>query len=158
MAAYIFDVQGLIWLDVNMKKIFIASALAFGVTIFAQAKDLVDTAIGAKSFKTLITVPGAEGLIDTLKGKAAFTVFSPTQEAFNKIPKADLDSPLKDKAKLSSVLTYHVVASKVKTVQGTDVTFSTPMGVAVDNAKTTKTDIVAGSGVLHVIDTVITPQ
>ena len=102
MAAYIFDVQGLIWLDVNMKKIFIASALAFGVTIFAQAKDLVDTAIGAKSFKTLITVPGAEGLNDTLKGKAAFTVFSPTEEAFDKIPKADLDSPFKDKAKLRS--------------------------------------------------------
>ncbi len=151
-----------------MKKIFIASVLAIGVTISAQAKDIVDTAIGAGSFKTLVTALGAAGLVETLKGKGPFTVFAPTDEAFAKIPKPDLDAPLKDKAKLTSVLTYHVVAGKVmaadvkagkvKTVQGTDLTVSTSTGVAVDNAKVTKTDIVADNGVIHVIDTVIMPN
>jgi uncharacterized surface protein with fasciclin (FAS1) repeats len=151
-----------------MKKIFIASVLAIGVTISAQAKDIVDTAIGAGSFKTLVTALGAARLVETLKGKGPFTVFAPTDEAFAKIPKPDLDALLKDKAKLTSVLTYHVVAGKVmaadvkagkvKTVQGTDLTVSTSTGVAVDNAKVTKTDIVADNGVIHVIDTVIMPN
>jgi len=151
-----------------MKKIFIASVLAIGVTISAQAKDIVDTAIGAGSFKTLVTALGAARLVETLKGKGPFTVFAPTDEAFAKIPKPDLDALLKDKAKLTSVLTYHVVAGKVmaadvkagkvKTVQGTDLTVSTSTGVAVDNAKVTKTYIVADNGVIHVIDTVIMPN
>ena len=151
-----------------MKKILIASFLAFGLTISAQAKDIVDTAVGAGSFKTLATALGAAGLVDTLKGKGPFTVFAPTDEAFAKIPKADLDALLKDKKKLTAVLTYHVVAGKVmatdvkagkvKTVQGSELTVTTAMGVMVDNAKVTKTDIIADNGVIHVIDTVIMPK
>jgi len=151
-----------------MKKILIASIVASGMTISAQAKDIVDTAVGAGSFKTLATALGAAGLVDTLKGKGPFTVFAPTDEAFAKIPKADLDALLKDKAKLTAVLTYHVVAGKVmaadvkagnvKTVQGSELTVSTSMGVMVNNAKVTKTDIVADNGVIHVIDTVIMPK
>ena len=151
-----------------MKKILIASVVAFGMTLSAQAKDIVDTAVGAGSFKTLATALGAAGLVDTLKGKGPFTVFAPTDEAFAKIPKADLDALLKDKAKLTAVLTYHVVAGKVmaadvkagnvKTVQGSELTVSTSMGVMVNNAKVTKTDIVADNGVIHVIDTVIMPK
>jgi len=151
-----------------MKRILIASVVAFGMTISAQAKDIVDTAVGAGSFKTLAAALGAAGLVDTLKGKGPFTVFAPTDEAFAKIPKADLDALLKDKAKLTAVLTYHVVAGKVmaadvkagnvKTVQGSELTVSTSMGVMVNNAKVTKTDIVADNGVIHVIDTVIMPK
>ena len=151
-----------------MKKLLIAGVISLGMTLSAQAKDIVDTAVAAGSFKTLATALGAAGLIDTLKGKGPFTVFAPTDEAFAKIPKADLDALLKDKAKLTSVLTYHVVAGKVmaadvkagkvKTVQGSELTVSTSMGVTVDNAKVTKTDIMADNGVIHVIDTVIMPK
>jgi len=151
-----------------MKKTLIASILAFGVALSVQASDIVETAKNAGSFKTLVTALGAAGLVDTLKGKGPFTVFAPTDEAFAKIPKADLDALLKDKAKLTSVLTYHVVpgkvmaadvkAGKVKTVQGSELTISTSMGVMVDKAKVTKTDIVADNGVIHVIDTVLMPK
>jgi len=151
-----------------MKKTLIASILAFGVALSVQASDIVETAVNAGSFKTLVTALGAAGLVDTLKGKGPFTVFAPTDEAFAKIPKADLDALLKDKAKLTSVLTYHVVpgkvmaadvkAGKVKTVQGSELTISTSMGVMVDKAKVTKTDIVADNGVIHVIDTVLMPK
>lgn len=151
-----------------MKKTLIASVLAFGVAFSAQAKDIVDTAVGAGNFKTLATALGAAGLVDTLKGKGPFTVFAPTDAAFAKIPKADLDALLKDKAKLTAVLTYHVVAGKVmaadvkagkvKTVQGSELTVSTKGGVMVDNANVTATDIAADNGVIHVIDTVIMPK
>jgi len=151
-----------------VKKILIATIVAFGVTISAHAMDIVETAVGAGSFKTLATALGAAGLVDTLKGKGPFTVFAPTDEAFAKIPKADLEAMLKDKAKLKAVLTYHVVAGKVmaadvkagkvKTVQGSELTVSTSSGVMVDNAKVIKTDIVADNGVIHVIDTVIMPK
>ena len=153
---------------VYMKKALIASVLAFGMTLSAQAADIVDTAVAAGSFKTLAAALGAAGLVDTLKGKGPFTVFAPTDEAFAKIPKADLDALLKDKAKLTSVLTYHVVsgkvmaanvkAGKVKTVQGSELTVSTSMGVMVDKAKVVKTDIAADNGVIHVIDTVLMPK
>lgn len=151
-----------------MKKILIASIVAFGMTVSAQAKDIVDTAVAAGSFKTLAAAITAAGLVDTLKGKGPFTVFAPTDEAFAKIPKADLEALLKDKAKLTSILTYHVVsgkvmaadvkAGKVKTVQGSELTVSTSMGVMVDNAKVIKTDIAADNGVIHVIDSVIMPK
>jgi len=154
--------------ELLMKKTLIASVLALGVAFSAQAKDIVNTALGAGSFKTLAVALGAAGLVDTLKGKGPFTVFAPTDEAFAKIPKADLDALLKDKAKLTAVLTYHVVsgkvmaadvkAGKVKTVQGSELTVSTMGGVMVDNAKVTATDIVADNGVIHVIDTVIIPK
>ncbi|RVU49165.1 fasciclin domain-containing protein [Rubrivivax rivuli] len=150
-----------------MKKILIAAALAAS-TLAVQAKDIVDTAVAAGSFKTLATALQAAGLVDTLKGKGPFTVFAPTDEAFAKIPKADLDALLKDKAKLTAVLTYHVVPGKVmakdvkagmvKTVQGGSLTIGTKGGVTVDNAKVVKTDIVADNGVIHVIDTVVLPK
>ncbi len=150
-----------------MKKLIATAALAFTAT-FSQAADIVDTAVAAGSFKTLATALQAAGLIDTLKGKGPFTVFAPTDEAFAKVPKADLEALLKDKAKLTAVLTYHVVpgkvmaadvkAGKVKTVQGSSFTVSTTGGVMVDGAKVTKTDIVADNGVIHVIDSVIIPK
>jgi uncharacterized surface protein with fasciclin (FAS1) repeats len=151
-----------------MKKALIASILAFGISLSVQAKDIVDTAVAAGSFKTLATALGAAGLVDTLKGKGPFTVFAPNDAAFAKIPKADLDALLKDKAKLTAVLTYHVVpgkvmaadvkAGKVKTVQGSELTITTSNGVMVNNAKVIKTDIVADNGVIHVIDTVLMPK
>ena len=152
-----------------MKKTLIAILLGLGLAASAQANDIVDTAVAAGSFKTLATALGAAGLVDTLKGKGPFTVFAPTDEAFAKIPKADLDALLKDKAKLTAVLTYHVVpgkvmakdvkAGQVKTVQGSNITISTSYGnVSVNNAKVVKTDIVADNGVIHVIDTVIMPK
>jgi uncharacterized surface protein with fasciclin (FAS1) repeats len=150
-----------------MKKILAISLLSFAA-FSAQAKDIVDTAVGAGNFKTLATALTAAGLISTLKGPGPFTVFAPTDEAFAKIPKAQLDALLADKAKLTSVLTYHVVAGKVmakdvkagkvKTVQGSELTVSTTGGVMVDNAKVTATDIVADNGVIHVIDTVVLPK
>jgi uncharacterized surface protein with fasciclin (FAS1) repeats len=151
-----------------MKSFLIASVLAFGLSVSAQAKDIVDTAVGAGNFKTLAAALTAAGLVDTLKGKGPFTVFAPTDQAFAKIPKADLDALLKDKAKLTSILTYHVVsgkvmaadvkAGKVKTVQGSEITISTTAGVKVDNANVIKTDITADNGVIHVIDSVVMPK
>lgn len=151
-----------------MKKMLIASVLAMGVAFSVQAKDIVDTAVAAGNFKTLATALTAAGLVDTLKGPGPFTVFAPTDEAFAKVPKADLDALLKDKAKLTAVLTYHVVpgkvmaadvkAGKVKTVQGSELIVSTMGGVKVDNAKVIATDIVADNGVIHVIDSVIMPK
>lgn len=151
-----------------MKKVFIASLITVGAMTSAFAKDIVDTAIGAGNFKTLVTAIQAAGLVDTLKGPGPFTVFAPTDAAFAKVPKADLDALLKDKAKLTAVLTYHVVpgkvmaadvkAGKVKTVQGSALTVSTMGGVMVDGAKVTSTDIAADNGVIHVIDSVIMPK
>jgi uncharacterized surface protein with fasciclin (FAS1) repeats len=151
-----------------VKKTLIASFLAFGMALSVQAADIVDTAVAAGSFKTLATALGAADLVGTLKGKGPFTVFAPTDEAFAKIPKADLDALLKDKKKLTAVLTYHVVpgkvmaadvkAGKVKTVQGSEVTIATTGGVTVNKAKVVKTDIAADNGVIHVIDTVLMPK
>ncbi|CAN7605845.1 fasciclin domain-containing protein [Rhizobacter sp. LjRoot28] len=151
-----------------MKKTLIALALSVGASFAAQAKDIVDTAVGAGNFKTLAAALQAAGLVDTLKGPGPFTVFAPTDEAFAKIPKAQLDALLKDKAKLTAVLTYHVVpgtvlakdvkAGPVKTVQGSALTVTTASGVKVDNASVTATDIVADNGVIHVIDSVVMPK
>ena len=151
-----------------MKKTLIATVLALGAAFSVQAKDIVDTAVAAGSFKTLATALTVAGLVDTLKGAGPFTVFAPTDAAFEKIPKADLDALLNDKAKLTAVLTYHVVAGKVmaadvkagnvKTVQGSEITITTMGGVMVDAAKVIATDIVADNGVIHVIDSVIIPK
>jgi uncharacterized surface protein with fasciclin (FAS1) repeats len=151
-----------------MKKTLLASLLAFGALTSAQAADIVDTAVAAGSFKTLVTAVQAAGLVDTLKGPGPFTVFAPTDEAFAKIPKATLDALLKDKAALTKVLTYHVVPGKVmakdvkagmvKTVQGNSITVATTGGVKVDAANVVKTDIAVDNGVIHVIDTVIMPK
>lgn len=144
--------------------------LAFATPVRAdEHKDVVDTAVAAGDFKTLATALQAAGLIDTLKGTGPFTVFAPADAAFAKIPKADLDALLKDKAKLTAVLTYHVVPGRVmaadvvklkdaKTVQGGMLKIDTMKGVKVDNANVIKTDIVSSNGVIHVIDTVLMPQ
>ena len=151
-----------------MKKSLIAMALAAGFAFSAQAADIVDTAIKAGNFKTLVAAVQAAGLVDTLKGKGPFTVFAPTDEAFAKIPKDKLDALLKDKAALSKILTYHVVSGKVmakdvkagnvKTVQGSDITLATTGGVTVNGAKVIAADVAADNGVIHAIDTVIMPK
>ena len=151
----------------TLKSVAAGLAIA-GATLAVQAKDIVDTAVAAGNFKTLATALQAAGLIDTLKGKGPFTVFAPTDEAFAKVPKDQLDALLKDKAALTKVLTYHVVpgkvmakdvkAGKVKTVQGSELTLATAGGVMVDGAKVTATDIVADNGVIHVIDSVVLPK
>jgi uncharacterized surface protein with fasciclin (FAS1) repeats len=150
-----------------MKKFAVIAALSLSA-LSAQAKDIVDTAVAAGQFKTLATALQAAGLIDTLKGKGPFTVFAPTDAAFAKIPKAQLDALLADKAKLTAVLTYHVVAGKVmakdvkagkvKSVQGSELTLATAGGVTVDGAKVVQADIAADNGVIHVIDTVVLPK
>jgi uncharacterized surface protein with fasciclin (FAS1) repeats len=151
-----------------MKRYFAITALslaAFGV----QAKDIVDTAVAAGQFNTLAAALDKAGLVSTLKGKGPFTVFAPTDAAFAKVPKADLDALLADKAKLTAVLTYHVVPGsvmakdvkpgKVKTVQGSELTLATNGGgVTVDGAQVVKADIVADNGVIHVIDNVMLPK
>jgi len=150
-----------------MKSFIAISTLALTAAT-VQAKDIVDTAVAAGDFKTLAVALEKAGLIDTLKGKGPFTVFAPTDAAFAKVPKKDLDALLADKSKLASVLTYHVVpgtvmakdvkAGKVKTVQGSNLTLSTSDGVKVDGANVVKTDIVADNGVIHVIDSVVLPK
>jgi uncharacterized surface protein with fasciclin (FAS1) repeats len=150
-----------------MRKAIVITALALAAAA-AQAKDIVDTAVAAGDFKTLAIALEKAGLIDTLKGKGPFTVFAPTDAAFAKVPKADLDALLADKQKLVAVLTYHVVpgnvmaqdvkAGKVTTVQGSELTLTTSGGVKVDGANVIKTDIVADNGVIHVIDSVVLPK
>jgi uncharacterized surface protein with fasciclin (FAS1) repeats len=150
-----------------MKKLIALGAIALSATA-VQAKDIVDTAVAAGDFKTLAVALEKAGLIDTLKGKGPFTVFAPTDAAFAKVPKKDLEALLADKSKLAAVLTYHVVpgtvmakdvkAGKVKTVQGSELTLSTSGGVKVDSANVVKTDIVADNGVIHVIDNVVMPK
>lgn len=131
-------------------------------------KDIVDTAVAAGQFTTLAAALKAAGLVDTLKGKGPFTVFAPTDAAFAKLPAGTVEGLLKDKAKLTKILTYHVVPGKVlaadvvklkeaKTVEGSTVKIDTTSGVKVNNASVVKTDVEASNGVIHVIDTVIMP-
>lgn len=151
-----------------MKKLIPALFVSFTMASAASAADIVDTAVAAGSFNTLATALKAAGLVETLKGRGPFTVFAPTDAAFAKIPPEQLQALLKDKAKLTAVLTYHVVpgkvmsadvkAGKVKTVQGSSLTVGTMGGVTVDNAKVTAVDIVADNGVIHVIDSVVLPN
>jgi uncharacterized surface protein with fasciclin (FAS1) repeats len=138
----------------------------------AQAKDIVDTAVAAGSFKTLAAALQAAGLVDTLKGPGPFTVFAPTDEAFAKLPAGTVETLLKpeNKAKLTRILTYHVVPGKVmaadaakltsaKAVSGDTLTIAAKGGgVTIDKAKVVKADIAASNGVIHVIDTVVLPK
>ena len=150
-----------------MKKFIALAALSLSA-LAVQAKDIVDTAVGAGNFKTLAAALKQAGLVDTLKGKGPFTVFAPTDAAFAKIPKAQLDALLTDKAKLTAVLTYHVVPGKVmakdvkagavKTVNGKEATLATAGGVTINGAKVVAADLAAGNGVVHVIDKVILPK
>ncbi len=133
-------------------------------------KDIVDTAVAAGSFKTLVAAVKAADLVETLKGAGPFTVFAPTDEAFAKLPKEVVDDLLKpeNKSKLQGVLTYHVVAGKVlavdvlklksaKTAHGQQLTIDTKDGVKIDGANVIKTDIGCSNGVIHVIDSVVLP-
>jgi len=149
-----------------------AMALSAATPVRAQGKDIVDTAVAAGQFKTLAAALTAAGLVPTLKGAGPFTVFAPTDEAFAKLPKGTVEDLLKpeNKAKLTAILTYHVVAGKVmaadvvkltsaKTVQGGTAKVSMMGGgVMIDAAHVTKTDIAASNGVIHVIDTVLMPK
>lgn len=151
-----------------MKKSVIASVMAISSAFSAQAADIVDIAAGSGNFKTFFAALTSAGLIDTLKGPGPFTVFVPTDAAFAKIPKSELDELLKDKTKLTAVLTYHVVgrkvigvdikAGKLKTVQGSEINVTLANGVMVDGANVSATDIDADNGVIHVIDSVIQPK
>lgn len=156
-------------MKLQLKSALLAASISlFSLSAVASEKDIVDTAVAAGNFKTLVTAVQAAGLVDTLKGKGPFTVFAPTDEAFAKIPKADLDALLKDKEKLSAVLTYHVVsgqvlakdvkAGEVATVQGATLNITTDGGVKVDGAKVVGTDVMASNGVIHVVDTVLLPN
>jgi transforming growth factor-beta-induced protein len=158
-----------------MKKIFLSIAFAIlfaPLAVSAQAKgDIVDTAVGAGSFKTLVAAVQAAGLVDTLKSAGPFTVFAPTDEAFAKLPAGTVESLLKpeNKDQLIAILTYHVVAGKVmaadvvklseaKTVQGSSVKIKVEDGkVKVDGATVVSADIETTNGVIHVIDSVILP-
>ena len=150
----------------------VVMAMTLGGSLYAQGKDIVDTAVAAGQFKTLAAAITAAGLADTLKGPGPFTVFAPTDAAFAKLPKGTIEELLKpeNKAKLTAILTYHVVAGKVmaadvvkisdaKTVQGGAIKVHAAGGtVSVDNATVVKTDIGASNGVIHVIDTVLMPK
>ncbi|MEO8739097.1 MAG: fasciclin domain-containing protein [Casimicrobiaceae bacterium] len=135
----------------------------------AAKSDIVDTAVGTGQFTTLAKALAAAGLVDTLKGPGPFTVFAPTDAAFAKIPTAQLNALLADKAALTKVLTYHVVsgeidavdvkAGQLKTVEGQSLTITTSStGVKVNNANVIKTDVMASNGVIHVIDSVVIPN
>jgi uncharacterized surface protein with fasciclin (FAS1) repeats len=130
---------------------------------------IVDIAVQAGSFKTLVQAVQAAGLVETLSGEGPFTVFAPTDEAFAQIPAETLQAVLADKEKLTAILTYHVVPGKLmaadvvrstqlQTAQGQSITVSTEGGVRVDDANVVQTDIEADNGVIHVIDKVIMPK
>jgi len=133
--------------------------------------DIVDTAVKAGSFNTLVAAVKAAGLVDTLKGAGPFTVFAPTDEAFAKLPDGTVDALLKDIPQLKKILTYHVVSGKVKasdfsltlksatTVEGSDVKIDTSNGsVKVNEATVSTPDVDADNGVIHIIDTVLIPE
>ena len=161
---------------VNLKKLFVPMLVAVALVAWAvipapadTQKDIVDTAVSAGQFNTLAKALTEAGLVDTLKGKGPFTVFAPTDEAFAKLPAGTLEALLKDKSKLTAVLTYHVVAGKVmaadvvklseaKTVQGQDIKITTMGGVMVNDAHVVTADVMASNGVIHVIDRVILPN
>lgn len=135
----------------------------------SSAADIVDTAVAAGNFQTLVSAVEEAGLVDTLKGEGPFTVFAPTDEAFAKIPQEQLESLLANKTQLTAVLTYHVIAGKVMstdltddmavaTVQGENVTINLDEGsVMVNDAKVVQADIECSNGVVHAIDTVLMP-
>ncbi|MEH2136673.1 fasciclin domain-containing protein [Nostoc sp.] len=130
--------------------------------------NIIDTANNNGSFKTLVAAIQAAGLEGTLNGNGPFTVFAPTDEAFNKLPAGTVDALLKDIPKLKKILTYHVVSGKVlaadvaklktaKTVEGSDVKIDASNGVKINDAKVATADVAADNGVIHVIDTVLIP-
>jgi uncharacterized surface protein with fasciclin (FAS1) repeats len=163
----------------KIKFLLVAGSLALaalGMTLTSAQNTTANQTIAQivasnPNFSTLLAAVKAAGLVDTLSGPGPFTVFAPTNEAFAKIPKETLDALLKDKAALTKVLTYHVVAGKVKstdvvklkeakTVQGQSVTIEVKERAVIlnGNSKVTAVDIEASNGVIHVIDTVLLPK
>ena len=160
----------------KITKAITIGLFTLAISMFASAghhgmkKDIVDTAVAAGDFNTLVTAVKAAGLVETLKGEGPFTVFAPTDAAFAKVPTDTLNALLADSAALANVLTYHVVAGNVMaadvvkltsavTVQGQAVSIAVKDGkVYVDGAQVTATDIKASNGVIHVIDAVILPK
>lgn len=132
--------------------------------------DIVDTAVNAGSFQTLVRAIQAAGLVDTLKSPGSFTVFAPTDEAFGKLPAGTIDSLLKDIPALKQILTYHVVSGRaiatdlikldcVTTVEGSKLKIDASEGnLKVGNAKVITPDLEADNGVIHAIDTVLLPE
>ena len=160
----------------KLSQLITTTVLLGSMLITAQAHnhktkaDIVDTAVAAGNFSTLVTAVKAAELVDTLKSEGPFTVFAPNDAAFAKIPAADLNALVADKAALTNVLTYHVVAGKVmaadvvnltsaKTVQGQELSIEVKDGkVFVDGAEVIATDIVTSNGVIHVLDSVVMPK
>ncbi|UOG92783.1 MAG: fasciclin domain-containing protein [Candidatus Thiothrix sulfatifontis] len=144
------------------------ASAAQAAPVAEATKDIVDTAVAAGSFNTLAAALTAAGLVDALKAEGPFTVFAPNDEAFAKIPKADLDNLLKDKEKLATVLKYHVVSGKVTaadvgklttadTLAELPVKIDTTSGVKINDSTVIQADVMASNGVIHVIDTVLMP-
>lgn len=161
----------------NLMKSIAAGTVVLALSVAAataggKKADIVQTAVDAGSFKTLVTAVKAAGLVETLQGPGPFTVFAPTDEAFAKLPAGTLENLLKpeNKSKLVAILTYHVVSGKVmsrdiagkktmaKSVEGSEIDVDATSGVKVDNARVVKADIESTNGVIHVIDTVIMPK
>jgi uncharacterized surface protein with fasciclin (FAS1) repeats len=159
-----------------LQKVAFSAAMLGTMTLstVARAQDIVDTAVKAGSFDTLVAAVKAAGLVDTLKGKGPFTVFAPTDAAFKKLPAGTVENLLKpeNKKTLASILTYHVVAGDypaerilkapsktytVKSVEGSAINVDTTKGVKVSGATVTKTDIKTSNGTIHVIDSVLLP-
>lgn len=162
--------------SIEKLRTFIATgALAAGLVLsagIAKAANVVETAVAAGQFETLVAAVKAAGLAETLSGEGPFTVFAPTDEAFAKLPEGTVEELLKpeNKDKLVAILTYHVVPGKVmagdiagkqleaETVQGQKLTIDAMDGVKVDEATVIQADIMADNGVIHVIDTVVLPK
>lgn len=154
----------------TFRALAVFALLASAIPAAAQSKDIVDTAAAAGTFKSLAAALQAAGLVQTLKGPGPFTVFAPTDDAFAKIPKADLDALLKDKAKLTAVLSYHVFAGNanssdlrqlkdLSTVQGGRIKIeASKTGLKLDSANVVKADVPASNGIIHVVDTVLIPK
>ena len=157
-----------------IRRTFLAAtaAIALSTSAFAggHSMDIVDTAVGAGTFNTLVAAVQAAGLEDTLRGDGPFTVFAPTDEAFAALPEGTVESLLleENRDQLVAILTYHVVSGAVMsgdlsdgmtatTVQGSDITIGTMGGVTVNGANVVAADIEASNGVIHVIDAVIIP-
>ena len=151
--------------------IALAAAATLAAPAYAADKDIVDTAVGAGNFTTLVAAVQAAGLVDTLKGAGPFTVFAPTDDAFAALPAGTVEDLLKpeNKDKLTKILTYHVVSGKVMsgdlsdgmkaaTVEGSELTITTEGGAKVNGANITAADIEATNGVIHVIDAVLMPS
>ena len=157
------------------RRSLIAAAAAIPLAlsvVSAKAADIVDTAVSAGQFNTLVAAATAAGLVDTLKSKGPFTVFAPTDEAFDKLPDGTVENLLKpeNKEQLVAVLTYHVVpgkimsgdiagkTTKVGTVQGSELSVDATNGVKIDEATVTSADIETSNGVIHIIDQVVLPN